>query len=193
MLPAYCNLNLPAPPDNIIDLAKSIANDCLNNKAISTFSQTHPGAYLEMYNTATEIEEWVKHNISPDHAHHTGMQVIKNYDLLPHVDPAVDPPHYKIRRHYTLIYLLDTGGEPNQHPVTDFYKLKNKNFSDKTIIPGISDLNKIHSVQFEPNAWNLLSNQIIHSVTGVTKPRISLAVSFFDKTFPEFLKEHLNQ
>jgi hypothetical protein len=192
MLPAYCNLNLPALPDNIIDLAKSIAIDCINNEAVPTFSRTRPGTYLEMYNTATEIEEWVKLNISPDHVHHTGIQVIKNHDLSPHVDPPVDPWN-SIRRYYTLIYLLDTGGESEQLPVTDFYELKNKNSSTRTNVYVLTDLNKIHSVQFAPNTWNLLSNQIIHSVTGVTKPRIGLAVSFFNKTLPEFLNRQLNQ
>jgi hypothetical protein len=192
MLPAYCNLNLPALPDNIIDLAKANVVDYINNKAVPTFSRSRPGIYIEMYNTATEIEEWVKHNIRPGCWHHTGLQVIANHDMLPHVDPPVDPQR-SIRRYYTLIYLLDTGGESEQLPVTDFYELKNKTASNKNGRYDITELDKIHSVQFEPNTWNLLSNQIIHSVTGVTKSRIGLAVSFFDKTFPEFLKEHLNQ
>jgi hypothetical protein len=194
MLPAYCNLNLPDLPEHITDLVSSLSNDYMVSNADPSFKRHGYGRNLDCYRVNPEIEKWIKNNITVGYNafYFAGIQIVKNEKLIPHVDPGIDFPTTQLRRHYTLLYLIDTGNSITA-PVTNFYELIDTNSSTELNVYNEADLRKIQSVQLTKNSWNLLSNQVIHSVTGISTPRIGLAICFFDKELPKFLSVKLNE
>jgi hypothetical protein len=195
MFPAYCNLDLPDLPKHIADLVSLSANNLMISKVNSDSDQyRYSSNRVDCQPAELEIEEWVKNNITVGHKpfHLVGIQVVKQNELVPHIDPLLNFPTTQLRRHYTLLYLIDTGNSTD-NPFTNFYELIDTNSSTELNVYNKTDLKKIQSVQFTKNSWNLFSNRVIHAVTGMSTPRMGLVIFFFDKELPEFLRDKLDE
>jgi len=82
------------------------------------------------------------------------------------------------------MYILNPGG---QRVLTHFYNPVNPNFGEQTVFKYEEVVLK-ETFEFKPNTWNIMNNQEIHSVEGVTDSRICLSVSFYNPELPELFK-----
>jgi hypothetical protein len=90
-----------------------------------------------------------------------------NYDFF--------TPHTDSTRNYTLIYLLQSGGENHK---TVFYKHKNPNIEiSRQLNFSHDDVIEVDSVQIPLHTWTILNAQEIHSVENIPHNRISIQVS----------------
>jgi NAD(P)-dependent dehydrogenase (short-subunit alcohol dehydrogenase family) len=83
--------------------------------------------------------------------------------------------HCDLSRNYTLLYLLDSGGEDHQ---TVFYQEQDKPIqrSNGERCPDHSRLTIIDSIKVPLRKWVLLNATILHGVINIPKPRISIQV-----------------
>jgi hypothetical protein len=91
--------------------------------------------------------------------------------------------HIDRTRNYTLMYLLETGGDDHQ---TVFYQ---ENGVDELFRPkeyhvdNYDDLSIVSVIRLEVNKWNLLQARILHSVENIAQGRKSIQISLDD--FPD--------
>jgi hypothetical protein len=164
----YCYLDfLPQIPKNLLEHYDNNVNNpfhvSLRNRKNNIDIDVH-------HITDIKLKTWLKFNICQDADSYTASfaQGTNNISSqLPHVD---------FSRRYTLNYILDTGGD---NVLTNFYCEDGFNLL-RTDIPDRSyqykNLNLIDSVQFEPNRWHILNTKIIHGVTNIISPRISVQI-----------------
>jgi hypothetical protein len=87
-------------------------------------------------------------------------------------------PHCDRSRWYSLIYLLDSGGDNHY---TAFYKEKNQNLLERDFgyhVDNYTQLDEIYRLQIPLKRWVLLNTRILHSAENITGTRISYHVSF---------------
>lgn len=145
-----------------------------------------------------DVRDWVVENIIKDapadvfFTYGGGLQTIRDGNFGPHIDPTT--PSGKTR-YWNLMYVIATGGDK---VMTSFYEtprdfteqcIKNQFFKIKQ--ENVVLLKKIEEVEFKLNTWNLMNNQIIHSVEGITGVRAGLTIGICTKEIPEFLKKFL--
>ena len=129
------------------------------------------------------VYKWVNENICDDYTG-LGVQSIENGDFDPHIDGH--NPSDVSERHYTILYMIETGGDTNGiNPYTRFYKtnsdsviplcnIRNNKLYDR------NDVTVVTEHQFKKHTWNLINNQCIHSVDNITSTRICLAINFYN-------------
>lgn len=120
-----------------------------------------------------EIQNWVRENICNDFQG-VGVQSIQHGNFDPHID---GPGRFNTERYLTLLYVIETGGDP----YTRFYETPASILQERTLTTrqfNEQNLTLVGESQFKKHTWNLLNNQAIHSVTGVTSTRICLCINF---------------
>ena len=85
--------------------------------------------------------------------------------------------HSDATRNYTLIYLLDAGGN---NVVTSFYQEKDQplNRPNKTFVDDYGLLTKLATVCIKPRTWTVLNSTILHGVENIEHPRIAIQIGF---------------
>lgn len=181
MFTAQANIPLPKIPYRLQQQIKLIALEG------ETKLQKQSGAgTFECKHLTQELYAWLRENIvdSDYDISKIMVQTIRNGNFEPHID---GPSLTGLIRHYNLMYIIDTGGE---HVKTQIYnspeelKLKARQ-ADYRITYQEAEL--VDSFEFKKDTWNLLNNQIFHSVEGITGIRIGLSISFYDAQMPKFL------
>jgi hypothetical protein len=187
MFTAQTNIALPDIPHTLRPLIKMIA---LKGKP-TLRKQTGPGIF-EVKNPTQILLNWCKNNISYNICDiaDIGIQTIRQGNFEPHID---GPSSKGQLRHYNLMYMIDTGG---QNVKTKIYnspselvaKVKQTDYSIS-----YAEAELIETFEFQKHTWNLMNNQMFHSVEGITGTRIGLSISFFDAELPKFLQDLLTK
>jgi hypothetical protein len=122
------------------------------------------------YNLDDETVEWVHKNIIDRDITNIRVSVSNS---TPEKD--TNGAHCDLSRNYTLLYLLDSGGEDHQ---TVFYQEQDKPIqrSNGERCPDHSRLTIIDSIKVPLRKWVLLNATILHGVINIPKPRISIQV-----------------
>ena len=183
MFTSITDLPLPQVPQSIIDRLKLVMD---SQTPIFTINNS---SSFEIRTIPEDIISWTRDNITKD-AEKVFLQTIDNgSSFVPHIDPIT--PSGQIR-YYNLLYLIDTGGENVE---TCFYETTSEDLikcrATHVYKFPYSDVKLISKKAFKKNTWNLMNNQCIHSVEGITRTRMKLSLSFYSKDFPEFLKQYL--
>ena len=114
-------------------------------------------------------KEWAIKNVSPD-----------AFDFRVVTTPKGAPikgPHVDHTRNYTLIYLLESGGQDHE---TCFYK---DIAEDSPIMPpgtfrdDLSQVQKVAGIQVPLRSWTLLNAHVLHGVENIPLGRMALQVS----------------
>lgn len=119
-----------------------------------------------------DIVEWARQNISSEF-HAIGL----NCQGTPQGGVAI--PHTDRTRNWTLMWILDPGGEDVS---TVFWQEKDCNTERE---PGYypksyNDLVEIDSQVYQPGQWLLLNAKVIHSVENLKSVRKSIQIGFWD-------------
>lgn len=199
----YCYLNLPSLPKSVIDdafisLEKRERESRLNpnlhnlpgNKEYRDLEieyvdgKKYRGHLAYRYWISEEFEDWVREHFRQD-PKGCGINIIERQGpfFAPHVDA---------NRSFSIHYLLDTGSDNDVYTVwwkekgKDVYRpdLKN-NWNIKDAIQNYADIEEIDRVNLKKQSWTCINTDILHSVEGLTRPRISIQIS--RTTFPDFI------
>jgi hypothetical protein len=188
MKPLYSNLPFPKLPSELEKISLDISNICLSNENyphISNYKDHEIQGEYKSYTCDERVIWWIYKNIFTEKhlPHAIRYQIITGSGLNPHVDP-ISPIGY---RYHTLMYVLETGG----NPYTNVYVPKTADYPKDQIYFTQEEIVKVYSEQFAAHTWNFLSNQHIHSVTGLSSPRIAIGISFFVEDVPESIGKFL--
>jgi len=193
MIYTYCYLDLPHPPASVIESAyHTIREGDVNKLAISTITVPGFKEYLnrnittkdgkkiksaghKRYNISEEFIHWVK-NIALQDSNGCGIAIFDNISssYAPHVDAT---------RNYTLIYLLDQGGDAVD---TVWYKQKGYpierpdlklNFDLNKVINDYSQIEEIDRHRIPLKKWICINSSILHSIENLTRPRVAIQLS----------------
>jgi hypothetical protein len=122
-------------------------------------------------NLAADLDQdavrWAKANIAEDFLHIQLSWTPKNR--------RESGAHSDATRNYTLIYLLDPGGD---NVITTFYKEKDQPLHrpNKTFVDYYSLLDKVASVRIKPRTWTVLNSTILHGVENIERPRYAIQI-----------------
>jgi len=196
---AICDMPLP-PAGVVAEIVTSIKNDndpqftlrksitTQQLKAIHTSSHFTVGqerysrAIYRRYNLGKLTDEWIRDTIASEYSQ-MGSQVMHKGDaFFPHTDGGP--------RRYILNYLVDAGGDAvetrwYQEPRFPLYRE-----GDAMQWPDSSDLTVIHTEIFPVKSWTMLFGKVIHSVVGLTSPRMQLSISFSAQEFLKLKERH---
>lgn len=176
---AKADLPLPNVPAHLIEQAIGISND---NTAIAIYRETEEPGKFCLRHSSKELLNWVHENIS-DRIKTVWVQTIKGGNFGPHIDGPGRTSGS--RRYFNLMYIIDPGGD---NVLTHFYKPIDSNIGDKTVFSNDEVVLK-ETFHYKPNTWNLMTNQEIHSVEGVTGTRLGLSISFYNPDLPQKFKD----
>ena len=168
--------NLPKIPKHLeeylLELAENddaFLKDSVNTAKFYNRSEMHDQiqTFPKISLINTKAENWLKDSI---HANAKYYQLIKNIDLgksfWPHVDRT---------RKFTLIYLLQTGGDPQ----TVFYRTKdNSEIYPAQTWSNYENLVEVDRIRIPIKTWTLLRADVPHSVEDMSGHRISVQMSF---------------
>jgi len=202
MIVTYCYLDLPDPPQSIIDAAYAALEDRVEKNRVNALKQlpgyseyqyrtitakdgsTFTTAGTHRYAIGTEFEDWVREYFQQD-PKGCGISIFDN------VGPAL-APHVDASRNFTIQYLLDLGGD---NVDTVWYKEKGQdivrpdlrsNFNPSATIDSYDRVEEIDRVRLPLHKWGCLHANILHSVENVKGPRLAIQIS--RDTPPEHIK-----
>jgi len=183
-------LNCVSPPDWIIQRALAAmmsgqATQAQQNqwsteytaRPLSKHGQTTYNAFNHSIYLDDESLQWAKSNI------HSAVEDLRIAFTLPGCERS--GPHVDRTRNYTLIYLIENGGE---HHETVFYKEKNQTELIRLNAYHVDDYDQLdiaHKIVLPKQKWTLLNAQILHSIENIAEGRISLQIGF--KNLPQDL------
>jgi hypothetical protein len=166
----YRILDLPPIPQDLIDMTlDSVDNSGLSHyltsimRPMSSSNKKYPRTVLP-----PQVESWLRENIIADAAkYEIAVSVDDNgaERLFPHTDRA---------REYTLMYLLQSGGENHR---TVFYESKTIKNIDRMMTFDYNDLVEVDSITVPIKKWTILNAQEIHSVENIPYTRIAIQIS----------------
>ena len=197
----FCTCNMPLPPSGVVaeivtsiqnnndpqfTIRKSITGQQLkvihNSSHFTVGNEKYSRAIYRRYNLGKLTDEWIRDSIASEYSQ-MGSQVMRNGDaFFPHTDGGP--------RRYILNYLIDTGGEQVE---TRWYQQPGYNLyreGDAMQWPDKSNLNIIHTEIFPVKSWTMLFGKVIHSVVGLTSPRMQLSISFSAEEFLKLKERH---
>ena len=164
--------HLPSVPQELID--KTIASVNMDDLRYFLHNVGRPVAVLNKWFPRTalqpELEEWLKENISD--------AAIKNEFAVTINDNGADKitPHTDRMREFTLIYLIENGGDDHR---TIFYKPIDDNIKYERMMNFTYDqVREVDSISIPLNKWTLLNAQEIHSVENIPGTRMAIQMSF---------------
>lgn len=193
MIFTYCFLDLPDPPQTIIDAAYLALDNRAEQDRVNRLKQlpgygdyqhrtitredgtTFTTAGTHRYWISEEFESWVQEYFKQE-PKGCGISVFDQ------IGPAL-APHVDASRNFTIQYLLDTGGD---NVYTVWYKEKNKeivrpdlrsNFDPKATIDRYDRVEEIDRIKLPLHRWACLHANILHSVENVERPRIGIQIS----------------
>jgi hypothetical protein len=189
----YCYLDLPNPPQSIIDAAYAALENVAEENRVdgakirpgyreyqyrtikSSNGTTFTTAGTHRYAISSEFEDWVQEYFQQD-PKGCGISVFDN------VGPAL-APHVDASRNFTIQYLLDLGGDTVD---TVWYREKGKdivrpdlrsNFDPAATINSYDRVEEIDRVRLPLHRWSCLHANILHSVENVIGPRLAIQIS----------------
>lgn len=182
----------PAPPDWILDQAKNIDRNTqaeMNNWG-SDFTERplhhSTGVYNNAFNHSIYLDDaalaWARENITSETK---DIRISWTYPGLARCGAHIDRT-----RDYTLMYLLETGGDDHE---TVFYQEQG---IDELYRPNAhhvddySKLTRLASVRLQVGRWNLLQAKILHSIENISQGRRSIQISL--DTWPVDIQERLS-
>jgi len=163
--------HLPHPPEELLEYTQKIVDTQDLLYYVTNVGRTLSSNYKKYPRTALvpELETWLKENITD-----TATEYALSVSII---EPGVDTllPHTDRMRNYTLMYLLNGGGENHR---TVFYKHRDPNLiiERKKNYP-YSDLVEVDSIVVPLRTWTLLNAQQIHSVENIPGMRLALQLS----------------
>lgn len=193
--------DLPQPPADVVaEIVVAIQN---NNDLQFTVRKTMTDHHLKVIHTSTNFrvggeeysravyrrynlgkltDEWIRDNITTEYSQMGGQAMFDGGAFFPHTDGGP--------RRYILNYLIDTGGDQvetrwYQEPGHGVYRE-----GDPLQWPGDSTLKLIHTEIFPEKSWTCLFGKVIHSVVGLTRPRMQLSISFSAEEFLKLKERH---
>jgi hypothetical protein len=186
----YYDIKLPQLPDYIIQECYGTIGqensrwDVTKYNRLSTSSGEVNGATYKRYDATQLIVDWVqsvtsiKFNVGPK----VGIQIFQ-----PYLSSTTYSPHTDGQRGDIIVnYLLEEGGDN----VETLWYIQ----QDKPLVrePGINllsfeDLAEVHKMKFNQGQWFAINGRILHTVVGITKPRISLSVGFTKEEFAKLM------
>ena len=162
---------LPHPPESLLIETQNIVKKHDLEYYVANVGRKLGENYKKYPRTVLtpQLVDWLKENIS-DSATEYALSVSI-------VEPGVDTlkPHTDRMRNYTLMYLLNTGGENHR---TVFYKHFDSNFViERKQNFQYSDIIEVDSIQVPLRTWTLLNAQAIHSVENIPGMRLAIQLS----------------
>ena len=206
----FCKeLNLPAPPDSLIEYSLKVLNNETDIKNMQTgpshlktkmgetpklyeryidyMGENYRAANVERFPFNDSLLSWFESNIYEHikkcNTYQLSSQLIKNgFILHPHTDGPRGP--------YVLSYLLDAGG--NSVDTIWFKEAKQEILRD----PGLGllffeDLEELFRFRVRPFTWTLMDARVLHAVVGMTRTRKMISVGLYPREYNLFLKQHL--
>lgn len=155
------------------------AYDYPNRNLVDATGGTSLPASVYTYMITGAGLEWAKRTISPE------IMDLRYTFSTPENSRNKLGPHCDRSRWYSLIFLLDSGG--NDH-YTAFYQEKGQPLLERDYGYHIDDYNKlkeIHRIVLPLNRWALINTKVLHSAENIPGTRISYHISF--NTFPASL------
>jgi hypothetical protein len=124
--------------------------------------------HYNRYEIDSDLETWVKQNITDNYC---------NIGLAKMSDGPVNLPHTDTTREYTLLYLFETGGPAVE---TKFWRFSSGAITNcLDFRPADCDqLELLDSIILDPHQWYLLDARTIHSVENKVSDRVSLQLGF---------------
>jgi len=181
-------IDAPAPPQWLIDKADNIVAAGTPTQAIMnnwgddfTARPLYKDGviYRNAFNHCTYLDEecltWSRENVTKR------TKDIRLAATVPGL--ARCGAHIDRTRNYTLMYLLETGGDDHQ---TVFYQEKGIGElirPEKYHVDNYDDLSIVSVIRLQVNKWNLLQARILHSVENIAQGRRSIQISLDD--FPD--------
>ena len=181
-------VDAPPPPQWLIDKADQLAATSVPNQATMN-NWGNDFTARPLYKDGTVYHNAFNHSVFLDEECLTWSRAnitkrakdIRLSATLPGL--ARCGAHIDRTRNYTLMYLLETGGDDHQ---TVFYQEKGVNelFRPKEYhVDNYDDLSIVSVIRMEVNKWNLLQARILHSVENIIQGRRSIQISLDD--FPD--------
>ena len=190
----YKFLDLPHPPKELIDDIDLDRDPALPQKEkrmeLGIFVHRHiknwqghdysAAANIRTKNDA--VKQWVLENINSDFVD-AGVNYTVPVERPPELAGVSTGAHTDITRDYTLIYLLQTGGD---NPPTVFWQEDGEELIRPPKTQGVdfSKLKFIDSVTIPLNTWCIIDSRILHSVENLTSNRVAIQVHHIWNTRP---------
>jgi len=144
-------------------------DDSVTKRIVTKDGFQYDYAFNRSIDMGDTYKQWAIENMSPD-----------AFDFRVVTTPKGAPikgPHVDHTRNYTLIYLLESGGEDHK---TCFYKDIAKNsliMPPGTFRDDMSQVQKIAEIQVPLRKWTLLNAHVLHGVENIPLGRVALQVS----------------
>lgn len=177
----YAGVVAPAPPEWLLTQARQDRTHNFTKEQgydigyTARTLYTNLGAVTNAFNHTfvlnVECLNWAKENITTFAQDIRYTETSKGQHSGPHIDQT---------RNYTLIYLLDPGGDCHE---TVFYFERDQHALIRD--PGYhvdryDSLNKIGSYKLPINQWTLLNARILHGVENIPNGRKSIQIKLID-------------
>jgi hypothetical protein len=183
----YKFLDLPQPPKELLDAIDLDRGPSLPVKEkrmelgifVHRQIQWQGYDYAAAANVRTKndlVKQWIIENISDDFVD-AGVNYTFVVDKPDGLSAYSTGAHTDITRDYTLIYLIQTGGDA---PPTVFWQEDGQELIRPPKTQG-TDLNKlkfVDSVTIPLNTWCIIDSRILHSVENLTSTRVAIQVGF---------------
>jgi hypothetical protein len=173
----YKVLNIPSVPEELLDFEFTPFKKVdigYGNKHFKNGKELIPCLYSMSYITHTPLVKWIEKNLP-------GVTI--DMMRIQAVTPGTHIVHSDLNRLWSLIYVIETGGDA----VTSWYKENGKSLSrtktcfaqSDTGFVDYNDLTVIDSVKIEKNQWALLRVDVLHDVDNITSIRKGITISFY--------------
>lgn len=176
---------VPTPPANLIEKAFKLKKLALEgNFSSDTYRDTtHRPSLRTLYKDGKEFQnaftntviteeyyKWATENIVP------GFNDIRI--SITTIGNHMNGPHIDITRGYTLLYLLDHGGEDHE---TCFYREQDSTEMFRPLGYCVDDYSKLEIVakaKLQVNRWSVINASVLHSIENIPNGRLSIQLSF---------------
>ena len=170
--------HLPAVPDHLT--ACYHAGTDLNRLGdqVQNLYQPGPGqAHHLRFRPSAALDQWLNENLQPWRGE---TSVAWTYSPDPECYPVEHRLHRDTKREWVLMYLLHAGGN---EVTTTFYQHADQTL-EMRIGPrpdiDVAAVSVLDHVVIACQRWCLVNAMVIHGVTGITQPRISLQIGLLD-------------
>lgn len=168
----YKVLDLPPFPDHLKPDFEEIKNRktdwVAEPRSATRNGEVIVNSLYDRFTVSDEITQWVRDNISSDFCN-VGLSFLHR--------GTINLPHRDFTRDFTLTWIFETGGEDVR---TIWWQQQGHELLRE---PGTypttwDDLEYLDHAVLKPGKWSLLNASCLHSIEGLTGPRISLQVGF---------------
>ena len=161
---------LPKIPNSLIAKAISLYQDKDEIVSYRPNQYNLPNKEFPRFPVSNDFVDWIRTNIT-DKCH--AIDIAVTGSSKPEINTM--QPHTDRDREYTLMYLLQSGGDDHR---TVFYEHKNKELVLKRQMNFVfEDLVEVDSIQIPLKTWTILNAQTIHGVKNIPGRRIAIQVA----------------